>query len=70
MSDVIQFTRKICGVFENAEYFVKKLYKMESRYPEMCSVNVRLQETIGLYGGGFISRLLTSCVICSVFMSA
>ena len=41
---------------------------MESTYPKMCSVNVPLQETIGLYGG-LISRLLAACVICSVFIS-
>ena len=29
----------------------KKFCKMESTCPEMCSVNVPLQETIGLYGG-------------------
>ena len=40
---------------------------MESTFPEMCSLNVPLQETIGLYGG-LISRL-ASCVICSVSMS-
>ena len=62
MSDVIQFTKKICGVFEKAGYFVKKISKMESTCPEMCSVNVPLQESIGLYGG-LISRLLATCVI-------
>ena len=45
----------------------KKFCKMESTCPEMCSVNVPLQETIGLYGG-LISRLLASCVISSVFV--
>ena len=45
----------------------KKFSKMESTCPEMCSVNVPLQETIGLYGG-LILRLLATCVICSVFV--
>ena len=47
----------------------KKFCKLESTCPEMCSVNVPLQETIGLYGGR-ISRLLATCVIFSVFVSA
>ena len=37
-------------------------FTVESTYPEMCSVNVPLQETISLYGG-LISRLLVACVI-------
>ena len=68
MSDVIQFTKKICGVFEKAGYFVQKVLQMESTYPEMCSVNVPLQTKIGLYGG-LISRLLATFGICSVFIS-
>ena len=27
MSDVIQFTKKICGVFEKAGYFVQKVFQ-------------------------------------------
>ena len=42
--------------------------EMESSYPEMSSANVPLQETIGLYSG-LISRLLATCVICSMYMS-
>ena len=68
MSDVIQLTKKICGVFDKAGYFVETFCKMKSTYPRFCSVNVLLQEIIGLRGG-HISRLLATNVICSVFMS-
>ena len=68
MRDVIQFTKKVCGVFEKAGYFVHIKKKMESTYQEMRSVDVHLHKKIGLYGG-LISRLLATCVICSVFMS-
>ena len=61
IKSVVSF-RKLC-------ILSKTFSKMESTYPEMCSVNVPLQETIGLYGG-LISWLLATCVICSVFVSA
>ena len=38
----------------------KTFCKMESTFQEMCSVNIPLQETIGLYGG-LISRLYDAC---------
>ena len=63
MSDVIQFTKKIYDVFEKAGYFVQIFVeKWQSTYPEMCSVNVPLQETIGLYGG-----LISDCWPPSLF---
>ena len=46
----------------------KKFVKMESTCPEMCSVSVPLQETIGLCGG-LISRLLVTWCDLLIFMS-
>ena len=43
----------------------KTFCKMETICLEMCSFDVPLQETIGLLGG-LISRMLATCVICSV----
>ena len=69
MSDVIQIAMKIFGVFEEAYYFVNFFYKMDTAYPEMCSVNFPLQETIGLYGV-HISRPSATSLIYSVIIRA
>ena len=57
----VVYLRKLC-------ILSKKISKMESTYPKMCSVNVPLMETIGPYGGHALG-LLATCMICSVSMS-
>ena len=68
MSDVIQHTKKICGVFEKAGYFVQIVLQNGTNMTGNVFGNVPLLETIGLFGG-LISRLLASCVLCSVYMN-
>ena len=40
---------------------------MESTYPEICSVIVLFEDTIGLYGG-LIFRLLALSISCAVLI--
>ena len=40
---------------------------MESTYPEICSVSVLFEDTIGLYGG-LILRLLALSISCAVLI--
>ena len=68
MSDVIQSTEKICGVFEKAGYFVQIFFTNGINLSGNELGNDPLQETIGLYGG-LVSRLLATFDIYSVFMS-
>ena len=42
-------------------------WRMESTYPEICSVNVLFEDTIGLYGG-LMSRLLALSISCVVLI--
>ena len=45
----------------------RRIWRMESTYPEICSVSVRFEDTIGLYGG-LIFRLLILSISCAVLI--
>ena len=42
-------------------------WRMESTYPEICSVSVLFDDTIGQYGG-LMFRLLTLSISCAVLI--
>ena len=55
-------------VSEKSGYFVQKVLQNGTNMTGNVFGNVPLQETIGLYGG-LMSRLMATCVLCSVYMN-
>ena len=65
MVDVIKFSKKSLVSDIKLGILCRRGWRMESTYPEICSVSVVYDRTIGLYGG-FMFRLLDLSISCVV----
>ena len=65
MVDVITFSKKIISVGYHTRYFMKNRLGNGSTYPEIFSVSVPFDDTIGLFEGLMFSlvALSISCVV-------
>ena len=65
MVDVIKFSRKIIVSVIKLAILCSRVLRIESTYPEICSVTVPFKDTIGLYRGlmFMLVALSISCVV-------